>query len=78
MKIEGKWRHLNGPVYERQDGLRIHTSGRILRESGGHITGPDYLAQHRWARIAGSFRRGMMLWANSKVPYRAMSEGREG
>lgn len=67
MKLAGKWKKI-GPVYERSDGLRVHIGGRIIRTNSGEIIGPEYSEQFRCERIQGSHRRGMMLWANMKIP----------
>lgn len=70
MKIAVNWKRM-GPVYERCDGVRVHIGGRLLRSASGDITQPTLtvmLDQMRFAKIQGSHRRGMMLWANTVLP----------
>lgn len=64
------WRHLNGPVYERNDGLRLHLSGVCRTPSGEFITGMSFEEHANITRLiainGGNRKRGLMVWANKK------------
>ncbi len=61
------WRHLGCSVHERADGLRVNGSGAFCRLPDGEL-----ISGHRWPErknldrcvaIAGSMKRGAMVWA---------------
>jgi len=65
------WKRIAGAVYERTDGLRLHTLGRICRLTNGQLISdeksPEYYSQGRYIAInGGNQKRGLMAWARSK------------
>ena len=62
------WKQMKGPVWEHENGMRIHTSGLLLRDEKGVIT-PVREWEHRkalWKFIrinGGNQKRGLMAFA---------------
>ena len=62
------WRQLKGPVWEHENGTRIHTGGLILRDPSGVIA-PIKEWEHRkllWKLTkinGGNKKRGLMAFA---------------
>jgi len=64
------WKHLAGPVWEHDNGVRIHLLGLVRLPSGGFVSAAGGLAESldfsKYMRINGGNRkRGLMAWANS-------------
>lgn len=58
------WVQLNGPVYENQNGSRIHLLGLVRLNDGTFFNSDREFIPY--LRIAGGNRkRGLMIWANS-------------
>ena len=69
MKIKGRWAKSKtcSPVYERADGVRIHTYG-LVRTIAGETMNVDHDVLKRFLKITGgNRRRAMMLTANEMV-----------
>ncbi len=70
IKIPGPWQCLmDGVVYERRDGLRIHISGGLIRPQIGrfHFAKPRQMIR-AIKRVGGSRRRALMLIATQDYP----------
>ena len=69
MKIQGNWKKYKlVPVYEREDGFRIHTLG-IIRKLNGVILTPPYSKIIYYKRLVGGrTARAMMLLCNHLYP----------
>lgn len=61
------WKHLAGAVWEHKNGIRIHTSGLILRDMDGKIHDRKRMQMdllHQLIKINGGNRkRGLMAFA---------------
>jgi hypothetical protein len=61
------WQHMAGAVFERTDGLRVHTLGLVRLPDGRTLSGsvwPESCELDRLIRINGNRKRGLMAWAN--------------
>lgn len=69
MKINGKWKKSKyAPVYERQDGFRVHTYCTIRKTDGEIITPPYSTITHYERLVGGRTARAMMLLCNHLFP----------
>ena len=71
-KLSGEWRHLGGGVYESKYNDRIHTGGLIMM-AGGHqkifmSNIKADLSIYEYIKVAGSRKRGMMLFTELAKP----------
>lgn len=69
MKLKGKWKRARcSAVYERCDGLRIHTQGLIRTRQGGVLC-VDSRVLEKFVKIVGGRRhRALMAYANEFWP----------
>jgi len=61
------WKHISGPVYEHESGVRIHTMGLIKFGVNSHADSstPEI---RRYIRInGGNTKRGLMAYAFDKI-----------
>lgn len=62
------WRHIAGPVYEHNNGTRVHIMGFVLLPSGDFLNvndskWPESFSAARMIQInGGNRRRGLMAW----------------
>lgn len=67
VKIEGPWKPMP-PVYERHDGVRIHTFG-LIRSPDGEISQPPHSELRKLLSLTGNNRRrALMKLAELKYP----------
>ena len=60
------WQHLAGSAWAHRLGLRLHMLGTARLPSGEYVhadTYPESIRANRAIRIAGSRKRGLMIWA---------------
>lgn len=60
------WRNVAGPVWDHVSGIRLHVGGLARLPDGTFISArmwPESQAADRAIRIAGSRRRGLMVWS---------------
>ena len=61
------WRHIAGPVYDHETGLRIHVAGIARLHDGTLLSGtmwPEVRLLNKCIRVCGGNRkRGVMVWA---------------
>jgi len=60
------WKHVTGPVWDHVSGVRLHMSGLVRLPDGNTVSAnqcPQSKSADRAVRIAGSRRRGLMVWA---------------
>lgn len=66
MKIHGRWERV-GPVYQREDGFRVHSLGLFRTVDGGKVA-PEPSLLETCIKIQGGRRRGLLLCANRLYP----------
>ena len=68
-KIKGRWKKSNlSPVYERQDGIRIHKFGLIRNKNNQIENIPIAMIRHFEMLTGGNRARACMLIANKFYP----------
>ena len=70
-KLRGEWKKLSPSVYESRYGDRIHTGGLIRFANGDQIRLSHLQSRmviSDYVKVAGSKRRGMMLFTEIAKP----------
>ena len=60
------WQHIAGSVWDHESGLRLHMLGLVRLPCGKMVSANKWPTSQTAAlaiRIAGSRRRGLMVWA---------------
>lgn len=69
-KLNGRWNHLGGSVFEHESGMRIHLLGTVRLADGKTHLSCDTLSQskpfHHALKLQGyNRRRAIMSWATT-------------